>query len=390
MQPSGNRQAGNPFGQPASNSPAGRGADQGRKRAGRGRAGCLIWTLVFMLCLGLAALVVVGAAYAGWNSGVGIARENATSTAAAAVVQQCDRLRLDVERGNSQRLPARIEYLQLQTPAPPCLNDLLPAATALSLQSIPSAAIEPTSTWRAIATSADSPVIRATYVATVSSAIEYDLDALLSEAQRDIGLQDYRSAIDTLDAIIGIDVNYQRDHVSSLFFSALTAEAEILFRTGNLSEAIVMTARAESHGDVGGLNYERHVAETYLNGLRLKVANPGESVQLFNIVVYQLGHGDYRNGQVLTELQEALRNYGDAFAFQGDHCLARDQYEAALNLNPARSNILRGTVTAKRDDALAVCPVAPANQAGPAAASNSEQPVGVGRRPSPVPVGQNG
>ena len=151
-----------------------------------------------------------------------------------------------------------------------------------------------------------------------------------------------------------------------------------------------MTARAESHGDVGGLNYERHVAETYLNGLRLKVANPGESVQLFNIVVYQLGHGDYRNGQVLTELQEALRNYGDAFAFQGDHCLARDQYEAALNLNPAHSNILRGTVTAKRDDALAVCPVAPANQAGPAAASNSEQPVGVGRRPSPVPVGQNG
>ena len=218
MQPSGNRQAGNPYGQPAYNSPAGRGADQGRKRAGRGRAGCLIWTLVFMLCLGLAALVVVGAAYAGWNSGVGIARENATSTAAAAVVQQCDRLRLDVERGNSQRLPARIEYLQLQTPAPPCLNDLLPAATALSLQSIPSAAIEPTSTWRAIATSADSPVIRATYVATVSSAIEYDLDALLSEAQRDIGLQDYRSAIDTLDAIIGIDVSYQRDHVSSLFF----------------------------------------------------------------------------------------------------------------------------------------------------------------------------
>ena len=343
-----------------------------------------------MLCLGLAALVVIGAAYAGWKSGAGIARENATSTAAADVVQQCDRLRLDVERGNSQLSQARIEYLQLQTPAPPCLNDLLPAATALSRQSIPSAAIEPTSTWRAIATSADSPVIRATYVATVSSAIEYDLDALLSEAQRDIGLQDYRSAIDTLDAIIGIDVNYQRDHVSSLFFAALTAQAEILFRTGKLSEAIVMTARAESLGDVGGLNYERHVAETYLKGLRLKVANPGESVRLFNIVVYQLGHGDYGNGQVLTELQEALRNYGDAYAIQGDLCLARDQYEAALNLNPTRSNILRGTVTAKRDNALAACPIAPTNQAGPAAASTSEQPVGVARRPSPVPVGQNG
>ena len=78
--------------------------------------------MVCILGLGLAALFVIGAGYAGWSSGVELARENGTSTAAADVQLQCQRLAADIESGNHQLLEARIEYLRAQTPEPGCLN----------------------------------------------------------------------------------------------------------------------------------------------------------------------------------------------------------------------------------------------------------------------------
>ena len=183
------------------------------------------------------------------------------------------------------------------------------------------------------------------------------MDALLLEAQADIVSQEYQRAVETLDAIIALDDNFQRERVRELMFAALTSQATGLFRSGRLSEAILATGRAENYGDVGELNYERAVAEIYLRGLQLKVTNPGEAVRLFNIIVYEHRLSNYRNGQVLTELQEAYRNYGDAYAFQGRHCLARDQYEAALAMQPSQSNILRGAVADKRDKANEMCPV---------------------------------
>ena len=169
-----------------------------------------------------------------------------------------------------------------------------------------------------MATDAPLPTIAATVPPTAESTFEYDLDALLDEAQIDTGRQNYRRAIDTLDAIIAIDGEFQSERVNSMYFEALTAQAQTLYRTGKLSEAIVVTGRAEAHGDIGQLNYERSIARSYLDGQRLKVINPGESVRLFSNIVYTFEHGDYMNGQILAELQEAHYNYGDAFAFQGD------------------------------------------------------------------------
>ena len=101
------------------------------------------------------------------------------------------------------------------------------------------------------------------------------------------------------------------------------------------------------------------------------------------------------NGQVLAELQEAHHNYGDAYAFQGDHCLAQDQYEAALAISPIVRNIPTGSIQAKRDQAAAACASITSlqsQQESGVASTTSSTPVAsnpIGVRASPAPGGQS-
>ena len=353
--------------------------------------GCWGWALIALIGLVLSALVVSASAFAGWNAGIGVARENATLTSEAEFQEQCERIGSDIDAGKGQLVKTRIDFLLKQTPMPPCLTDQLPRATALVVSKEPSPTLAPIATRVVTATPQPTAAIQATATVAAEPAFEYDLDGLLAEAQNDVALQNYQRAIDTLDAIIAIDEDYQRDQIRSMYFAALKAEAHILFRSGRLSEAIIMTGRAEAYGDIAELNYERFIASLYLDGLRLKAANPGESVRNFSSIVYENGLGNYMSGKVIGELQEAHRNYGDAFAYQGDHCRARDQYEAALALQPASSSIRRSTVADKRDRASEACdgvPVGPAETK--AAVTRPATPAGIGIRPSPAPVGQTG
>ena len=207
-------------------------------------------------------LVVIGAAYVGWTSGVATAGANDAATAEAAVQRQCELIPRNLEEGNFDLAVRRLRDLQIQTPAPACLHALLSLATALAptatareetLRPSPTAlptrsapAAEPA--WTATATATDTDA---------GGSFEYDLDALLAEAQNDFSAGDFAAAIDTLDAIISIDEEYQSDLVRRLFLGALRSQAQALFRSGRLSEAIVLTGRAETLGDIESLQYER-------------------------------------------------------------------------------------------------------------------------------------
>lgn len=399
MQPADGKPSGNPYRRGAYDPRAAAAVDPRRNRSSNRWTGCLIWGMVGALGLGLAALLVIGAGFAGWSSGVELARESGTSTAAAEVKLQCERLAAEIETGNQQLLLTRIEFLRAQTPEPACLSAILSTATANQRRQQPTSTPEPEPAPTETSTPTQAVVFVTVTPLTPTSLpeIAYDLEALLSEAQREIGAQNYHSAIDTLDAIIAIDGGFQSKRVNSMYFAALTAQAQALYRAGRLSEAIVVTGRAEAHGDIGELNYERIIARLYLDGLRLKVVNPGESVRLFSSIVYSYGHGDYMSGEVLAELQEAHHNYGDAYTFQGEHCLAYDQYEAALTLHPAGANIPRGAIRTKQDRAAAACPsrtqAQPSSQttgASPPNESTRVAPNPIGERASPAPVGQSG
>ncbi len=365
------------------------------RRASRQRRGCLLWSMLAFVGIVLVALIALASAYAGWNSGIVVARENATATAEADTREQCQRIQVDMDAGNQPLAQTRLAYLLLLTPAPPCLVAIIPTATALYQQSLPTATPQPTQFIQPTATATSAATQAVLAVATINNDPVYDLESLLLDAQADIVSQEYRRAIDTLDAIMALDENFQHERVRELLFAALISQATGLFRSGKLSEAILTTGRAENYGDVAELNYERAIAELYLRAQQLKIANPGESVRLLSIIVYEHRLGNYMNGRVITELQATHYNNGDALAYRGDHCRSRDQYEAALALQPAVTTISRGAALDKRDQANELCPAPNQTHSSGQSSSGSNAGAdsaraGVGVRPSPAPVGQTG
>ena len=351
----------------------------------------MLWGFVALLCVLVAGVIVVGASYIGWNSGVATARANATGTAQVESQLQCQLIPQDLAEGKLQLAQRRLEELRKQTAPPDCLGILAPTATAVFEQSLPSRTPQPTATSIQVQATA-APTIAPT-VGTVSSegSIDYDLDALLAEAQSDIGLRDYPSAIDTLEAIISIDTNFNRELVRRLYLEALTAQALLLFRSGKLSEAIVLADRAEEYGSIEDLYHERFIALEYLDGQRYKVTNPAEAVRKFSRIYYEFGVQEYVHGPMANELQEALQNYADALALQGDPCPAQAEYEAALNLPVASSRINLGVLSAKRDQAIQACAEQQLTLTLTPGAVSEVAPAGIGVRveASQEPVGES-
>ena len=365
-----------------------------KPRRGKPGLACLLWGAFASICLLIAAAVVLGAAYAGWNAGLATARANASVTADAYARQQCERIPLDLAAGNPQLAQKRFEALLKQERAPACLFQLAPTATAVFLLSAASPTPPPTMTATERSPTA-APLAPTATPMTASQAepdrdaqAEYDLNALLEEARNALGSRDYPAAIDTLDAIISIDRDFQRESARRLLLEALTAQALALYRSGRLSEAIVMTDRAEEYGSIDDLNYERYIALLYLDGQRYKVTNPAEAVRKFSRLVYEFGLRDYVNGSVMTDLQEAHRNYALALAFQGDHCPAQAQFQAALDVQPAYSRVNPVDLAARRDQAAQAC--REQGQVAGATAGTGADSVEVSAAATPAPVGYSG
>ena len=333
----------------------------------------------------LALAIVLAAAYAGWGSGVEAARTNATGTAEAELQEQCDLLAQNLADEQFDLARSRIEWLKRLQPAPDCLLSFAPTATAASMLAQPSPTSSPTQTALPTQTFAPTATLAALAVEPAATEIssdeewDFDLDALLADATRDYQEQNFTAAIETLEAIVSIDESYQRERVRNMLLEALTAQALALYRSFKLSEAIVLTERAEAYGDIGELNYERYVAEIFLIGRRYKNTNPAEAVRRFSEIVYQHNR-NYMNGQVVGELQDALRYYADALLLEGEACLAREQYAAALALQPNYSPVSRGVLTAKQGEAAEACSALPLADGGQTANAPAGTPLPIGVR----------
>ncbi len=350
----------------------------------RRRLTCLLWLVAAGFALLAALAIVLAAAYAGWSSGLGTALANATGAAEAELREQCDLLAQNLADKQFDLAGSRMEWLERLRPAPACLLSFAPTATAAYLLAQPSPTSAPTQTPAPSLPTATATVA-APAVAPVPTEIskdeewDYDLEALLAEASREHQERNFTAAIETLEAIISIDDSYQRESVRNMLLEALTAQALALYRSFKLSEAIVLTERAEAYGDIGELNYERYVAEIFLIGRHYKTTNPAEAVRRFSEIVYQHNR-NYMNGQVVGELQDALRYYADALLLEGEACLAREQYAAALALQPNYSPVSRGVLTAKQQEAAQACEALPPEDGGQTVSAPAGTPLPIGIR----------
>lgn len=312
--------------------------------------GCLVMFLIGVIALALAAMVIVLSATAGWTQGSQMAQMNATEERRVEIAEQCSGIATEIASNNEVLLGVRLDWMAQLTPVPDCLPVYVPTATALYLLNHPTTTPTPSPEPTAEATLEPivevSPPPEATLESDASG--QYDLAGLLQEAEQQVAVADWDGAIETLDVIIRIDPNFQRDRVRQLMSQSLNSYAHFLYNSGQYAEAILITNRAEQFGPLAdGLAYEREAAQLYLNATRSVGLTYDETIRRLRLV-YDLGPGRYYE-QVTRLLHDQHVAYGDALLAQGDACFAATQYGFALNY------INSGTAASKRDSANFAC-----------------------------------
>lgn len=315
-----------------------------------GGPGCVVWGLVGVFMLAGSLFVVLMAGLAGWNDGYRVAIGNATATSAQEILTQCNLIPNDLAQNAFGLAQVRVNSLMQSPQGVECVATLAPQMTAVyssAMQTLTPAAtatLEPTAPPALVVDAAPSP--DAPPAPTSSSG--FDLGGLLAEAQADVNAGEFLRAIDTLDAISAVDPTFQKSQVDQLLFRALTSEATRQFRGGgNLAQAIALTSRAEAYGDVGELNYERFIAELWLQAQAYSGVNYPRAIQLLNRIVFEQRLPNYRNAQ--QQLVNQYIAYGDALALGGDPCNAVQQFDQAVRISNSQ------TANTKRANAQAAC-----------------------------------
>jgi len=383
--------------------------------------GCIIWTLVMLFAGVIAVAIVILAGTAGWTDGKRIAERNLQSTAAAFAERQLPAIGTNVADLNDVQLATRVAYLATQTPGVPNIQSLQTTATAVSdnisatqaalvdeqvvalgedlargdtgaaeqrlaflatlTPGVPElfayaetatayAQITPTQTQiiveptaGATATPASPDQAAPTQSDAASATDGYDLNALLAEAQDQIGFGQLEDAEDTLDLIIRLDPDFNAQLVEGLMFEVLSERARVAYQvdlssdpteTGSLAEAVRLTDRAENFGTPAqlgemGLLYERDIASLYLNAISaVEADNHRVAIQrLLNVTGYQT---TYKGVDLNRLLFNEYVAYGNAFfQYDRDYCRAEQQFDAALRL------FTDASVSSQRDTASSLC-----------------------------------
>lgn len=292
--------------------------------------GCSMSVLLFGI-IGAFALVIVGlSATAGWTSGQRFASVNATATSAADLQHQIELVSADIAASNYERADIRLRYLATQASGLSGLPELMQTGTALYLTRQPTSTPTPTETPIPTLTAAG-PTSEPTAEATPTLSDPFDLGGRLQRAQSAVSLAQWNDAINDLDVILSIDPNYQTALVRSLMSRALNERALMLYRSGELAEAIFMTDRAEEFGDIGELSFERYVAQLYITAKsRVGTSDYIGAINALNEV--RSVAPNYQDGEIRRLLFQNYVNYADALMF-GSPCAAVQQYTNALQMS---------------------------------------------------------
>lgn len=313
-----------------------------------GGPGCAVWGCIGVAGVGLAVVIVLLAAAAGWTAGRRTADANATATKSVEINEQLNRIPQDIQSGNLMLANNRLRFLAIMTPGVPGLPELAQTATAAYIDSLPTATPTPTETPEA--TEAAEEIDEFVMTPAGDEGPTYDLAAMLEEAARDVNTGRFEEGYDLLDVIMAIDPNYERARVRQLLTTALNGQARALFNSSSPAQGIIWASRAEDLGVIeGDVSYEMYAALEWQEAQAAVGLSFPQAVNALQQVI-NMGQGRYYE-QARQLLFQQYMGWGDALALdptQG-YCPAVTQYQNAVNVfnDPA--------AIAKRDNASSMC-----------------------------------
>lgn len=351
-----------------------------------GSPGCGLMGLVGGIVLIFSILIVALSGAAGWTAGQREANVNATATQGEAINDQITRIPGDIAEGNIVLLDTRLRYLATLTPGVAGMAEFSTTATALFQAMQPTASptnAPPTATLAASQPAPIAPTASLAASSTPPPGGQYDLAALLQEAEADVNTAQWQNAVELLDAISAVDSTFQAQRVRQLMGQALNSYALQLYQNDQPAAANIIVGRAEELGVLqGDLGYERYVAELYLNARAgAALGSPAALADLQRII--NEGAGGRYYSSAIQLLYDLYIRQGDAWVAQGEYCPAVPIYQNAVNL--LSSGAASGKLSIAQQFCAQATPISdPMNPFMPGD-PNAPTPI-----PGFVPIGQSG
>jgi len=294
----------------------------GRTSAKKGKAGKktrrkgLSWLLYTFIGLLLLLLIGLVSAFAGYGSGIGV-RKNAESTQVAqAADEQFLLAAQDMDQGFYDRARQRLEYVIQLNPNYPGATDKL-SQILLAINTTATPTLEPESTATA------TPDIRG-------------VQDQYNQAKQYVANSDWENAINTLLALRQADPNYQAVDVDGMLFLALRERGKKKTLNTDLEGGIYDLTLASHFGPLDTeaqalLNW----STLYITGASFWDIDWEQAVYYFQQVGPQMPNLMDGSKMTATErLRQALFEYGNSLAQQGQFCKAVTQYNQSLAIAP--------------------------------------------------------
>lgn len=268
--------------------------------------------------IGFIILATLLGAFAGYRTAIRYRLQQQNDQIALEATTQYQLGIQDLQDGHLEAARKRFEYIvQIDPKFPGAAEKLTEVMVAMAQQSTPTAVKTPT------------------VVATPTKDMRPS-DEIFQHAYQLLRNQDWQGAIDVLDSLRTIDINYRALEVDGLYYIALRYRGvQKIINGSNLEGGIYDLALAERFGPLD------READSFRNSARAYMAGTSFwGIDWFKVVEY-LGQiysslPNLMDGSGLTVAERyrtALIHLGDQYAVGGDYCGARDYYQQALAIS---------------------------------------------------------
>lgn len=256
--------------------------------------------------LGLIVILAL-AILAGYSSGIGVRKSNQTTVLTQQLGEQYQNTIIDIQFQRYENAKQRLEWILSQDPSFPGAQQKLTEVLVLMNQPTPTLtpSLTPTPDF--------------------SGAQE-----AFTKAQQLIAAQDWPNALQTLDQLRKMDVNYEQSKVDGMYYFALRNYGyDLITKQGNLEGGIYQLTLAERFGpldrDANGL---REGARYYLIGASFWELDWAQAVSYFDQV---RAWGNLWDGTMTASERYwfASMRYGDELFSKDQFCDAVTQYQNA-------------------------------------------------------------
>jgi tetratricopeptide (TPR) repeat protein len=291
----------------------GSGAGDGK---GAGESSSSSWKWLALLGILTLAIIGVMSALGGYRSGI-YQRDSAGATQVAReLARQYELALADMQEKRYDLALQRFQFIIQQDPNFPGVTDKLASVLLeLSITATPTLAPTPTLT--------PTPDLRS-------------VEDLWAQAQQSLAGGDWTAAIDTLLKLRKDAPDFHAVEVDGMLYVALMSRGVDKIKNADLEGGIYDLTLAERFGPLGveARSY-RSWAELYVTGASYWEIDWPKAIEVFAQLWQAAPYlRDASGWTSIDRYRIALVEYGDQLAQSGEWCLAQQQYQAALEVNP--------------------------------------------------------